>query len=57
MRWALLFKDSISGTEERVKLSDPHSKYTCMHKSKDNRWAVCEEVPGLLTLNKFLVPL
>ena len=48
---ALLFKDSISGTEEAVKLSDPHTTCTCMHKSKDQ--PVREEVPGLLTLNKF----
>ena len=48
---ALLFKDSISGTEEAVKLSDPHTNCTCMHKSKDQ--PVREEVPGLLTLNKF----
>src|ERR1700752_1562516 len=54
IRWALLFKDSISGTEEPVKLSDCHPNCTCMHKSKDQALpAVREEVPGLLTLNKF----
>src|ERR1700758_5287889 len=50
----LAFQDSISGTEEPVKLSDCHPNCTCMHKSKDQALpAVREEVPGLLTLNKF----
>jgi hypothetical protein len=54
IRWASLFKDSISGTEEPVKLSDSHTNCTCMHKSKYQRLpAVREEGPGLLTLNKF----
>jgi hypothetical protein len=54
IRWASLFKDSISGTEKPVKSPDSHANCTCMPKSKDQPLpAVREEVPGLLTLNKF----
>src|SRR6516164_1663961 len=37
IKWALLFKDSISGTEERVKLPDSHSNCKCTHRSKTKR--------------------
>jgi hypothetical protein len=54
IKWALLFKDSMSGTEERVKLPDSHTQCTCMRKSKDQPPAAMrKEVPGLSTLNKF----
>jgi hypothetical protein len=29
IKWALLFKDSMSGTEERVKLPDSHTNCKC----------------------------
>jgi len=35
IKWALLFKDSMSGTEERVKLLDAHTNCKCMHTSKN----------------------
>jgi len=34
IKWALLFKDSMSGTEERVKLLDSHTNCKCTHRSK-----------------------
>ena len=34
IKWALLFKDSMSGTEERVKLPDSHTSCKCTHRSK-----------------------
>src|SRR5215467_7016333 len=34
IKWALLFKDSMSGTEERVKLPDSHTNCKCTHRSK-----------------------
>jgi hypothetical protein len=37
IKWALLFKDSMSGTEERVKLPNSHSNYKCTHRSKTKR--------------------
>ena len=53
IRWALLFKDSISGTEESAKVSN-FTNCRCMHKSKEQPLAaVREEVAELLTLNKF----
>src|SRR5215475_7952804 len=37
IKWALLFKDSMSGTEERVKLPDSHTNCKCTHRSKTKR--------------------
>jgi len=37
IKWALLFKDSMSGTEERVKLPDSHINCKCTHRSKTKR--------------------
>src|SRR5215468_911743 len=37
IEWALLFKDSMSGTEERVKLPDSHTNCKCTHRSKTKR--------------------
>jgi hypothetical protein len=37
IKWALLFKDSMSGTEERVKLLDSHTNCKCTHRSKTKR--------------------
>jgi hypothetical protein len=37
IKWALLFKDSMSGTEERVKLADSHTNCKCTHRSKTKR--------------------
>jgi len=50
----LLFKDSISGTEESVKLPDSHSNCNARTKGKKQwRHAAREELPEFLTLNKF----
>jgi len=46
---ALLFKDSMSGTEERVKLPDSHSNCKCTHRSKTKRCPP-REFSGLLPL-------
>jgi hypothetical protein len=37
IKWALLFKDSMSGTEERVKSPDSHTNCKCTHRSKTKR--------------------
>src|SRR5215468_11305339 len=37
IKWALLFKDSMSGTEERIKLPDSHTDCKCTHRSKTMR--------------------
>ena len=53
-KWALLFKDSMSGTEERVKSLDSHTNCKCMHTSKNQALpASLEELPGLLPLTSF----
>jgi len=54
IKWALLFKDSMSGTEERVKLLDSHTNCKCAHRSKSPALpASLEELPGLLPLTNF----
>src|SRR5215469_6327600 len=51
---ALLFKDSMSGTEERVKLLDSRTNVKCTHRSKSQALpASLEELPGLLPLTNF----
>src|SRR5262249_55008136 len=37
IKWALLFKDSMSGTEERVKLPDCHTNCKGTNRSKPKR--------------------
>src|SRR5215468_4236094 len=37
IKWVLLFKDSMSGTEERVKLPDSHTNCKCTRRSKTKR--------------------
>jgi len=54
IKWALLFNDSMSGTEERVKLLDSHTNCKCAHRSKSPALpASLEELPGLLPLTNF----
>jgi len=49
IKWALLFKDSMSGTEERVKLPDSDTNCKCTYRSKNQALpASLEESPGLL---------
>jgi hypothetical protein len=58
IKWALVFKDSISGTEEPGKLSDCHTNCTCLHQSKDQPLpAVREEVPRTFNPEQISVPL
>ena len=54
IKWPLLFKDSMSGTEERVKLLDSHTNCKCTDRSKNQALpASLEELPGLLPLTNF----
>jgi len=54
IKWALLFKDSISGTEEQVKLLDSYTNCKCTHRSKTQALpASLGELPGLLPLTNF----
>jgi len=53
IKWVLLFKDSMSGTEERVKLPDSHTNCKYTRRSKNQALpASLEELPAFY-LNKF----
>ena len=52
IKWALLFKDSMSGTEEWIKLPDSHTIVNARTDPKASA-ARLEELPGLLPLANF----
>src|SRR6516164_6049742 len=52
IKWALLFKDSMSGTEERIKLLDSRTNCKCTLRSKGQA-RFTRGIARTFTLNKF----
>src|ERR1700750_774679 len=52
IRWALLFKDSIGGTEETDKVTGCPRQLNMHAQFKNRTLPLREELPGLLTLNQ-----